>query len=73
MTIHSVFTPFTSERLCHPKLIPAVQRLFEACHPPHHIVLKWFVHKNLDRLSESQRRWAIPHFVTRAADPRTTP
>ena len=66
---HRVFTPFTGERLGNPTLIPTVMTLFEACRPPHHTVLTWFVHNNLDRLSKAQKRWAISHFIKRASSP----
>lgn len=67
--IHRVFMPLTDERAPDKSLIPVIQNLFELSAPPHHTVLKWFVCKNLDRMSLAQQRWAVSHFVARAPGP----
>lgn len=68
-SVHNMFSRLTAGPQQNDDSIEKVRRLLAKAQQPQHIVLRWFVMREFERLSEAQKGWAVAHFVQNARGP----
>jgi hypothetical protein len=68
-SVHNMFSRLLGGQQQIDESIEKVRLLFVRAIQPQHVALRWFVTNEFERMSESQRGWAVAHFIQNADSP----